>query len=67
MDKLSKTVHDVLFTAHQCLADPDFDDEADPATDGPEFEANVTDLHQSGRHVRLGSRTHSNSNVQGAL
>ena len=58
----------VLFTAYQNSEEFDSDDEADPATDdGPEFKAYVTDLHQSGRQARLGSRTHSKSDFCGAL
>ena len=49
MDSVPKATHEVIFTAHQRSGDLDSDDEADPVTDRPDFEAYVTDLHQSGR------------------
>ena len=67
LDSVSRTVHDALFTAHQCSGDPDSNSETDPVTDGLEFKAYVTSLHQYGRQARLDSRTHSNSDFRGAL
>ena len=67
LDSVSKAVHEVLFTTHQRSGDLDSDDEADPVTDGPDFEAYVTGLHQSGRQARPGPRTDSNSGFKGAL
>ena len=67
LDSVSKAVHEVLYTATRHSGDPDSDDDEDPVTGGPDFEALVTDLHQSGRQARRNTQTHSNSNFQGAL
>ena len=50
-DNVVKVVHEVLYSAYRQSGVPDSDDEEDPVTDGAEFEAFVTDLHQPGRQA----------------